>query len=163
VLAAALCALTGCGDDGEAPSSSIAPETVETVVPIGFDLDEVTITTADGEDRTISVWLAESPEDRRRGLMGVTDLGEADAMLFVFESEALHRFYMWRTPMPLDIAFLGADGTLVGSAAMEPCLAPSAANCERYAPDVPNLMALEVPAGGLDSLGLEPGARVSRD
>jgi uncharacterized protein len=122
----------------------------------------VTITTADGEDRTVPVWLAESPEDRVRGLMDVTDLGDADAMLFVFESEGRHRFYMWQTPMPLDIAFFAADGTLVGSAAMQPCLEPSAADCERYAPDAPFLMAIEVPAGGLDDLGVGAGAQLSR-
>ena len=66
--------------------------------------------------------------------MGVTDLGDADGMLFVFDAEGVHRFYMWQTPMPLDIAFFAADGTFVGSAEMEPCLEPTAAACERYAP-----------------------------
>jgi uncharacterized protein len=161
VLAAAL-ALTGCGDDGEATSSSPAPPATEAVMPAGFQLDEVTITSADGEDSTVPVWIADSSEDRRRGLMDVTDLGEAEGMLFVFDSAALHRFYMWRTPMPLDIAFLDADGTFVGSASMEPCLQPSAAGCERYAPDVPYLMALEVPTGALDDLGIEAGTHVRR-
>ena len=137
-------------------------EIAEPVLPAGFDLDEVTITSADGEARTLSVWVAESAEDRGRGLMGVTDLGAAAGMLFVFESEALHRFYMWQTPLPLDIAFLTDDGTFVGSAAMEPCLQPSSANCERYAPDVPFVMALEVPAGTLDDLGVGPGARLTQ-
>jgi uncharacterized protein len=163
VLAASLWALTGCGDDGEAATTSIAAKTVETLVPVGFDLDAVTITTADGQTRTIPVWIAESTEDRGRGLMDVTDLGDADAMLFVFESEGLHRFYMWQTPMPLDIAFLAADGMFVASAAMEPCLEPPVADCERYAPEVPYLLALEVPAGTLDDFGIGPGARVTRD
>ncbi len=161
MLVAAL-ALTGCGSDGEATSSSVASSEAGTFVPAGFHLDEVTITSADGEDSTVSVWIADSSEERRRGLMEVTDLGDAEAMLFVFDSEALHRFYMWRTPMPLDIAFLEADGAFVGSASMEPCLQPSAAGCERYSPDVPYLMALEVPAGTLDDLGVGPGAHVRR-
>ena len=163
VLAAALWSLTGCGGDGEAATTSVAAATVETVVPVGFDLDEVTITTTDGEARTLSVWIAESAEDRGRGLMEVTDLGDADGMLFVFESEGLHRFYMWQTPMPLDIAFLAGDGTFVARAAMEPCLEPSAASCARYAPNVPYLLALEVPAGTLDDLGVGPGAKLTRD
>ena len=168
MLAAVLWTLTGCSGDGEAATPSVAAETsaaaesVETVVPVGFDLDEVTITTPDGEARTLSVWIAESAEDRRRGLMEVTDLGDADGMLFVFESEGLHRFYMWRTPMPLDIAFLASDGTFVARAAMEPCLEPTAASCARYAPNVPYRLALEVPAGTLDDLGIGPGARLTR-
>ena len=48
-------------------------------------------------------------------------------MLFVFDSEGVARFYMWQTPMPLDIAFLDADGRFVDSAEMEPCLEPSSA------------------------------------
>ena len=59
-------------------------------MPVGFDLDEVTITTADGEDsRRCSVWVADSTEERGRGLMDVTDLGDADGMLFVFDAEGV--------------------------------------------------------------------------
>jgi uncharacterized protein len=161
VLAAAVLSLTSCSGDGEAAPTSVAVESAETVVPVGFDLGEATITTPAGEDRSITVWKAESAEDRARGLMGVTDLGGADGMLFVFGAEAISRFYMWRTPMPLDIAFFADDGTFVGSAAMEPCLEPSSANCARYAPSEPFLTALEVPAGTLDDLGIGPGARLS--
>ena len=32
--------------------------------------------------------------------------------------------------------------------------------CPRYAPEAPYLMALEVPQGGLDELGIGPGATV---
>ncbi len=46
---------------------------------------------------------------------------------------------------------------------MEPCLEPSAASCARYAPNVPYLLALEVPAGTLDDLGVGPGAKLTRD
>ena len=60
------------------------------------------------------------------------------------------------------IAFLDADGRFVDSAEMEPCLEPSSASCARYAPDEPFLMALEVPAGELDDLGIGTGARITR-
>jgi hypothetical protein len=163
VLAAAVLSLTSCSGDGEATQTSVAVEAADTVVPVGFDLGEATITTPAGEARSITVWIAGSAEDRGRGLMGVTDLGDADGMLFVFGAEAISRFYMWRTAMPLDIAFFADDGTFVGSAAMEPCLEPSSANCERYAPNEPFLTALEVPAGTLEELGVGPGTRLSSD
>ena len=138
------------------------PTATAAVLPTGFDTGQVTVTDAEGENRIVPVWVADTSEERARGLMGVTDLGDAEGMLFVFEDEAVHRFYMWQTPMPLDIAFIAADGSVVGTAAMEPCLAPAADVCERYAPEEPFLMALEVPAGELDDLGVGPGARVSR-
>jgi uncharacterized membrane protein (UPF0127 family) len=60
----------------------------------------------------------------------------------------------------LDIAFFAADGTFIESTAMEPCLEPSADACQRYAPDEPLQFALEVPAGGLEDLGIGPGSRL---
>ncbi len=161
MCAALLLSLTGCDSDGEAVSTSAASEPSGTVVPLGFDLGEVTITTAGGEDQPVQVWIADSTEERARGLMEVTDLGDADGMLFVFDDPSVHRFYMWQTPMPLDIAFFAADGTFIGSAAMDPCLEPSADVCVRYDADEPFQFALEVPAGGLDDLGIGPGARLS--
>jgi uncharacterized membrane protein (UPF0127 family) len=160
VCAALLVSLTGCDSDGEATSTSADSEPPATVVPVGFDLAEVMITTAGGEDQPVQAWIADSTDERARGLMEVTDLGGADGMLFVFDDASVHRFYMWQTPMPLDIAFFAADGTFVGSAAMEPCLEPSADVCVRYAPDEPFQFALEVPAGGLDDLGIGPGSRL---
>jgi uncharacterized protein len=160
-LVAAVLALIACHDGGaEDPPDPPAPETSVVVTPVGFELDDATITTAGGEEVAVELWIADSADERGRGLMEVTDLGGADGMLFVFESEALYRFYMWRTPMPLDIAFFAADGSFVGEAAMEPCLDGPADRCARYAPDAPFLLALEVPAGELDTLGIGPGSRL---
>ncbi len=162
MCAALVISLTGCDSDGEATSTSADSEPPGAVVPVGFDLDEVTITTAGGADLPVQAWIADSTEERARGLMEVTDLGGADGMLFVFDDAAVRRFYMWQTPMPLEIAFFAADGTFVDSAAMEPCLEPSAGECARYAPDEPFQFALEVPAGVLDDLGIGPGSRLDR-
>ncbi len=120
------------------------------------------VTGADGERHDVTVWVADSAGERRRGLMGVTDLGDAAGMLFVFETEAVSAFWMWQTPMPLDIAFFAADGTFVGSASMEPCLQPPADACTCYAAAAPSLLALELPSGGLTEFGLDPGASLTR-
>jgi uncharacterized membrane protein (UPF0127 family) len=157
-----LFSLTGCDSDGEASTTSVAATPQGTVVPVGVDVAEVTITTADGTDRTVQALIADSTDERARGLMEVTDLGSADGMLFVFDEAAVRRFYMWRTPMRLDIVFFAADGTFVDSAVMEPCLEPSADACPRYAPDEPFQFALEVPAGGLDDFGIGRGSRLVR-
>jgi uncharacterized protein len=154
--------LTACDDGGEAATTATRGSVVEAVAPVGFELDDVTLTTPDGSEVSLRVWVADSSEERARGLMGVTDLGDAAGMLFEFEEEAHHRFFMWQTPLPLDIAFFAAAGTFVGSAAMEPCLQPSANTCDRYAPDEQFLLALELPAGQLDALGVEPGTTLTR-
>jgi uncharacterized membrane protein (UPF0127 family) len=92
--------------------------------------------------------------------MGVTDLGEAAGMLFVFGSSGTRSFYMFETPAPLSIAWFAEGGAYVDSTDMSPCLDVPAADCARYAPDVPYLMAIEVFEGGLDDLGIGPGALI---
>ena len=92
--------------------------------------------------------------------MEVTDLGDAEGMLFVFDDEAVHRFYMWQTPMPLDIAFFAADGTFVGTAAMEPCLAPSATSASGTRRTSRSSWRWRCRPATLDDLGVGPGARV---
>lgn len=118
---------------------------------------------ADGATRDYCLLLAETQEQRQRGLMDVTDpqLGGYDGMLFRFESEVEVGFWMKDTPMPLTVAYIGADGGLVSTADMEPCLgeAAAASNCPSYPPDGPYLRAVEVPQGGLVDLGLVPGSR----
>jgi uncharacterized membrane protein (UPF0127 family) len=107
--------------------------------------------------------LAETSEQRQRGLMEVTDpdLGGYEGMLFRFETETEVGFWMKDTPMPLTVAYIGADGELVSTADMEPCVGDAAdvGDCPSYPPEGPYRWALEVPRGGLDALGLVPGAR----
>ena len=120
------------------------------------------VTGADGEQHGVTVWVADSAAERGRGLMGKTDLGDIAGMLFVFESAGVPVFFMWQTPIPLDIAFFAADGTFVSSASMEPCLQPPPEACPTYAPTAPSLLALELPSGGLTEFGLAPGASLTR-
>jgi uncharacterized membrane protein (UPF0127 family) len=163
MLATALWAsLAGCGDDGSQSTAADAPSTSEATAPVGFELEDVALTGADGAHHDVAVWVADTVEERGRGLMGVTDLGAAVGMLFVFDAEGLARFYMWQTPMPLDIAFFAADGTFVDSASMEPCLSPPSDACTRYASAEPYLLALELPSGGLAEFDLAAGASLTR-
>ena len=53
--------------------------------PEGFSTMMAQITEADGEICEVCVWLADTSDERARGLMGVTDLGDAVGMVFRFE------------------------------------------------------------------------------
>ena len=59
--------------------------------------------------------------------------------------------------LPLSIAYLDGDGTTVDALDMEPC-PPATGTCPTYPPSAPYRSALEVPQGGLEPLGLEPGS-----
>ena len=129
--------------------------------PEGFDLAPVEVTLAGGEVCALCLWVAVTPAQRRRGLMGVTDLGPADGMVFVYDSPASGRFWMRGTPLPLSIAFFAADGSFVSAADMEPCLAGPAGDCPRYSAAGPYVSAIEVPQGRLAELGIGPGSRLA--
>ncbi len=67
---------------------------------------------ADGETVAFEVEIADTPENRARGLMFRTDLPEDRGMLFVFEQTRQVSFWMQNTPLPLDLVFIGEDGVV---------------------------------------------------
>lgn len=102
--------------------------------------------------------LAETSEQQQRGLMGRTDLGGYDGMLFRFSSDTTASFYMKDTLIPLSIAWFKADGSFVSTTDMEPC--PDKVGCPTYSATGPYRYALEVAKGGLPALGVGPGAQL---
>jgi uncharacterized protein len=57
--------------------------------------------------------VANNTYDRERGLMKSTQLCSNCGMLFVFPQAGKHSFWMKNTPLPLSIAFIAADGTIL--------------------------------------------------
>ena len=105
------------------------------------------------------VELALDESTRRRGLGGRTELAGDAGMLFTFTSERVVRFHMLDCRIPLDVAFIGADLTIVEIRTMQ--VEPDPAKPQAYYPSrFPALYALEVPAGTFDRLGIKPGATV---
>ncbi len=119
-----------------------------------------TITDPAGEECEVCLWLADSPDERGRGLMGVTDLGDAVGMAFVFEQPTNGAFYMFQTPTPLSIAWFAPSGSWVGANDMEPCTDKPANECRLYSPGADYDLAIETFEGGLGDLGLVEGSTV---
>ncbi len=66
--------------------------------------------------------LARSNEERARGLMFRTSLASDAGMLFVFESDDTHSFWMKNTKIPLDIIWADSNGRIVEIVAdAQPC------------------------------------------
>lgn len=112
----------------------------------------------DGEAHRVAVRIAETPEQRAHGLMEVPDLPEGTGMWFAYPEEVTGPFWMKDTLVPLDIAFVGADGRIVSIADAVPCADQDP--CPRYAPEGPYQHVLEVPAGHLDRIGAGVGTTV---
>ncbi|ABE60020.1 MULTISPECIES: DUF192 domain-containing protein [Chromohalobacter] len=122
-------------------------------------LDHVTLTFAEHQ---LSVEVARQPQERARGLMGRETLAPDAGMLFVYarQQPPTSSFWMYRTLIPLDIAFLGADGEIRAIRRMLPCRTASREDCPRYAAGAPFRAALEVNAGYFSRHGLEVGDRL---
>ncbi len=144
--------------DGPVPTDE--PDPVDGVEPEGFTTIQALITDPDGEVCEVCLWLADDPEERGRGLMGVTDLGDAVGMAFRFDEPGAGSFYMFQTPTPLSIAWFAPGGSYVGSADMVPCLDTPAGECALYSPGAEYDLAVEVFEGGLEPLGLVAGSTV---
>lgn len=96
-----------------------------------------------------SVAVADTAGLRSQGLMGITDLGDLDGMLFVFDADTDAGFWMKDTLIPLDVAFFDEDGGLVDLLAMEPCRADP---CPTYTPSGDYRFALEASQGRLAAI-----------
>jgi hypothetical protein len=97
------------------------------------------------------VEVAQTPEERMYGLMGRKHLGRDEGMLFIFETEDYHGFWMKDTFLPLSIAFIGKDGRIVWIADMKPL------TLDTHAPPKPILYALEMNKGWFSSHGVKVG------
>ena len=93
------------------------------------------------KSREISVEVAKTPEERAHGLMGRKDLGRDEGMLFVFETEDYHGFWMKDTHVPLSIAFIDKECRIVRITDMKP------RTLESHIPPQPILYALEMKRG----------------
>jgi uncharacterized membrane protein (UPF0127 family) len=59
-----------------------------------------------------SVEVADTPEERAKGLMNREGLGENEGMLFVFPHDQKVSFWMKNTSIPLSVAYISADGII---------------------------------------------------
>lgn len=88
--------------------------------------------------------IADEPHERATGLMFRTQMNEDSGMLFLFDEEATHGFYMKNTRIPLDIIWIDAEKRVVHIAQMQPCTTEP---CPVVRPTVSSKYVLEVNAG----------------
>jgi uncharacterized membrane protein (UPF0127 family) len=155
LLAAAL-ASCGSGESSESPDAGSAD------TPL-LAFDTVALRIAAGADTLpLRAELAATDEKREVGLMERSSLPADAGMLFWYPEiqPGSAGFWMFRTRIPLDIAFLGPDGEIRAIQAMEPCPSEYPANCRSYAAGVEFQGALEVNRGFFQRHGIGTGARV---
>ena len=103
----------------------------------------------------IRAQLAVTPQQRQIGLMFRASMPNHEGMLFVFEDASPQCFWMRNTLIPLSIAFLADDGTVVNLADMKPQSDDSHCSAK------PVRYALEMNQGWFTKRGVKPGTRIS--
>lgn len=156
MLTVAFASLAACSGGGEAASASRQSP----IVPI--DTGTVFIET-EADTFQVSVEIAETPSQRQVGLMEREELPQDEGMIFLSyeENDSTDGFWMFRTRIPLDIAYLDRDGRIVAVRTMEPCTSPIAAYCGEYPPGVRYWGALEVNGGYFAEREIGVGDRVT--
>lgn len=132
--------------------------------PIDFDTARVSVV-GDGDTSRLRVEVARTEEQRGFGLMVRPELDTGSGMLFVYDSvqPSDAGFWMWRTRMPLDIAYMDSTGRIVSIRQMAPCESPYAEDCPQYSPGSGYRSALEVNQGWFAEHGFGVGDRVVVD
>lgn len=139
---------------------STRPVTTTTATPASPAVS-VTITPRPGHGSPSShcFLVADTPQQRARGLMGRRDLGGYEGMAFVYTADSNDTFFMRDTLIPLGIAFFSQTGMYLSSAQMSPC-PDSSVTCPQYSAAAPFRLALEAPVGRLSAQGVGSGATV---
>ena len=89
------------------------------------------------------------------GLMYRRDMPQHEGMLFVYDMPAVHCFYMKNTYLPLSIAFIADDGTIVNIRDMQP------QTLDSHCADKPVRYALEMNQGWFAKRAIKPGFKLS--
>ncbi|MGH6610299.1 MAG: DUF192 domain-containing protein [Burkholderiaceae bacterium] len=103
----------------------------------------------------ITAEVANTPQSRMIGLMMRESLKPNHGMVFVFEDKSQHCFWMRNTLLPLSIAFIDDDGTIVNIENMTP--KSEAAVC----PKSPVRYALEMEQGWFTKRGVKAGQKIT--
>ena len=102
----------------------------------------------------IQAEVAATPESRTTGLMNRKSLAPNHGMLFVFEQANVQCFWMRNTFIPLSIAFLHDDGTIVNIADMTP------QSDQSHCSEKPVRLALEMEQGWFAARGMTAGKKI---
>jgi len=98
--------------------------------------------------------VAQSPQQQQVGMMMRREMGANEGMLFVNAEAGVRCFWMRNTLLPLSIAFIADDGTIVNLADMQP------QSDQSHCSEKPVRFALEMNKSWFAKRGLTAGLRL---
>jgi uncharacterized membrane protein (UPF0127 family) len=144
-FALALAPLAGCGGEAASPTSAAPSYTGPPKV--------VFTPAAGGPEASLNVELARTAQEKSTGLMNRSQLTPDSGMIFLWDSPVRNSFWMKDTLIPLSIAFIAADGSIVDIQEME------AMTTTMHAPPKPYIWAVEANRGWYAAHEIKPGDR----
>ena len=147
-------ALTACGSRGDSTSGDDYAHIMS--------FDSATVRLVDHDTTKLNVELAESEAQHTMGLMERRHLAPDAGMLFLYSTvqSDSSAYWMYRTRIPLDIAFIDSVGVIRTILTMQPCPATIAQGCPSYPARARFQSALEVNAGYFAAHRIIVGNRV---
>ncbi len=115
--------------------------TTSEITNVAHELEQETVKIG---DQSWIVEIAKTPAQRHQGLMFREELEVGTGMLFVFEEEDFHSFWMKNTLIPLDIIWIGKDMNVIETHTLQPC---STEECPTTEPSQKAKYVLEINAG----------------
>lgn len=118
--------------------SGLASDSYRIILPNGLEID------------------AEVAKDKQKGLQGRESLCATCGMIFIFEEDGFHGFWMKETLINLAIIWIDSDGKIVHIVKnAEPC---RSTKCDIFVPNSPAKYVLEINPEA--ATGLEQGMRI---
>ena len=102
----------------------------------------------------ISAEVAQSPDERATGLMFRQSMPPNQGMLFVFDQAEQQCFWMKNTLIPLDVAFVADDGTVINIEHMKP------QTLDNHCSAKPVRLVLEMNEGWFARKGVSAGSKL---
>ncbi|MDQ3835795.1 MAG: DUF192 domain-containing protein [Thermoproteota archaeon] len=127
--------------------------------PAGNDYRQANVTV---KGQTLIADISATNEQRTKGLSVKDGLSENQAMLFVFENEAEHRFWMKDMKFPIDIIWMDANKTVIHvEHDLQPC--STILLCTTYKANGNSLYVLETVGGFAQKYGITKGTHIDFD
>ena len=104
----------------------------------------------------VTAEVAASGAARTRGLMFRQSLAANQGMLFIFDGKEIHCMWMRNTLIPLSVAFIEDDGSIVNIEDMQPH------DENRHCAKRPVRYALEMSKGWFEQKGIKAGMKLGR-
>lgn len=121
---------------------------------LSYSPDTVVVKTAKG-NVLLRVEIADSDEERERGLQHRKHLAPKTGMLFLFPAESMVSMWMAETPISLDMIFIDSDGKISQIVANAEPESRTIINGKK-----PSIAVLEIGGGEAKNLGIRLGDQV---